>query len=351
MADPADSVKWIPVKKFNEWWSGIFFLVSPNEKFEKTSDDKSFLLRFAYLLTKNKVLSIEIFAASFLMTVLGILGAFYFRYLIDNVIYSNLPTSLVSISLAYLIVLIFQNLLTFARNNLLIFLGNKIDASLTLEYFNHILHLPLDFFVKRKSGEILSRISDIRTVKNALSSMSIGVILDSLMLVFGGIVLFTFSSSLVGVAIIPVILSAVIVLVFTKKFRELIRKRAVIEAEKYSHFVETVNGISTVKALSTERDSYDKAELKIIDTIKKDFSLSHLGNFQSTLQGFLTQAGNLAVYWYGSYLIMKGQPFSGRTYFVCDSAGILFRTLGQIDYIAAAVSGTFRSRKKTWRNS
>lgn len=330
VADPADSVKWIPVKKFNEWWSGIFFLVSPNEKFEKTSDDKSFLLRFAYLLTKNKVLSIEIFAASFLMTVLGILGAFYFRYLIDNVIYSNLPTSLVSISLAYLVVLIFQNLLTFARNNLLIFLGNKIDASLTLEYFNHILHLPLDFFVKRKSGEILSRISDIRTVKNALSSMSIGVILDSLMLVFGGIVLFTFSSSLVGVAIIPVILSAVIVLVFTKKFRELIRKRAVIEAEKYSHFVETVNGISTVKALSTERDSYDKAELKIIDTIKKDFSLSHLGNFQSTLQGFLTQAGNLAVYWYGSYLIMKGQLSLGELISFVTLLGYFLGPLGRL---------------------
>ncbi len=330
VADPADYVKWIPVKKFNEWWSGIFFLVSPNEKFEKTSDDKSFLLRFAYLLTKNKVLSIEIFAASFLMTVLGILGAFYFRYLIDNVIYSNLPTSLVSISLAYLVVLIFQNLLTFARNNLLIFLGNKIDASLTLEYFNHILQLPLDFFVKRKSGEILSRISDIRTVKNALSSMSIGVILDSLMLVFGGIVLFTFSSSLVGVAIIPVILSAVIVLVFTKKFRELIRKRAVIEAEKYSHFVETVNGISTVKALSTERDSYDKAELKIIDTIKKDFSLSHLGNFQSTLQGFLTQAGNLAVYWYGSYLIMKGQLSLGELISFVTLLGYFLGPLGRL---------------------
>ena len=312
IADPADSIKWIPLKQFNEWWSGIFFLIYPNQKFQKTSDDKSFLMRFSFLIYGNKILAAEIFAASFIMTMLGILGAFYFRYIIDEVIYSYLPTALVSVSLAYLVVIIFQSLLTFARNSLLIFLGNKMDTMLTLEYFKHILHLPLDFFMKRKSGEILSRLGDIGTIKNAMSSMSIGVLLDSMMLVFGGIVLFTFSSSLVGIAVIPVILSAVIVLAFSKKFKNLIYQRSIIEAEKYSLFVETVNGISTVKALSTERDSYDKSELKIIEAVKKDFSLSALSNFQGTLQGFLTQTGNLAVYWYGSYLIMKGRLSLGE---------------------------------------
>lgn len=312
IADPADSIKWISLKQFNEWWSGIFFLIYPNQKFQKTSDDKSFLMRFSFLIYGNKILAAEIFAASFIMTILGILGAFYFRYIIDEVIYSYLPTALVSVSLAYFVVIIFQSLLTFARNSLLIFLGNKMDTMLTLEYFKHILHLPLDFFMKRKSGEILSRLGDIGTIKNAMSSMSIGVLLDSMMLVFGGIVLFTFSSSLVGIAVIPVILSAVIVLAFSKKFKNLIYQRSIIEAEKYSLFVETVNGISTVKALSTERDSYDKSELKIIEAVKKDFSLSALSNFQGTLQGFLTQTGNLAVYWYGSYLIMKGRLSLGE---------------------------------------
>lgn len=120
-----------------------------------------------------------------------------------------------------------------------------METSLTLEYFNHILHLPLVFFTTRKSGEILSRLGDIGTIKNALSSMTIGVILDCIMLLFGGIVLFTFSSALVGVAVIPVVLSAILVLCFTKQFRKLIYHRSVLEAEKYSHFVETINGIST----------------------------------------------------------------------------------------------------------
>ena len=166
--------------------------------------------------------------------------------------------------------------------------------------------------MKRKSGEILSRLSDIGTIKNALSNMTVGVILDCVMLIFGGIVLFTFSSALVGIAIIPVILSALLVFLFSKQFKSLIYQRSVIEAEKYSHFVESINGISTIKALSTEFDAYDKAEIKIIQAIKKTFSLSNLGNLQGTLQNFLSQIGNLAVYWYGSWLIMQGQLSLGE---------------------------------------
>lgn len=312
IADPADSIHWVKAEDFYKWWSGVFFFISPNQNFEKTNDDKSFFQRFWYLLKNDRKLAISIFSASFILTVLGILGAFYFRYLIDDVIYSYLTQSLISVSIAYLIVLIFQSLLGFARTNLIIFLSNKMETSLTLEYFNHILHLPLDFFTTRKSGEILSRLGDIGTIKNALSSMTIGVILDCIMLLFGGIVLFTFSSALVGVAVIPVVLSAILVLCFTKQFRKLIYHRSVLEAEKYSHFVETINGIATVKALSTENESYDRAELKIIDTVHKDFSLSNLGNLQSTLQGFFSQAGNLAVYWFGSYLIMQGKLSLGE---------------------------------------
>ena len=312
IADPAINLSWIKLNTFFEWWTGVIFILSPNIHFEKTNDNKSFFQRFWYLVSQNKLLAAETFISSFVLTILGILCAFYFRFLIDEVIYSYLPTALTSISIAYLIVIIFQSILGFARNHLIIFLGNKMEASLSLEYFKHVLNLPLDFFTKRKSGEILSRFSDINAIKNALSSMSIGVLLDCIMLIFDGIVLFAFSSSLITIAAIPVILSAVLVLLFARKFRTLIYNRSIIEAEKYSHFVESINGIATIKALSAEDECYDKAELRIIDSVQRGFKLANLGNTQSTLQNFLTQTGNLAVYWYGSYLIMQGKLSLGQ---------------------------------------
>lgn len=306
VADPAEKISWLKMEAFKECWSGVFFVIEPIKGFEDNKEDKSFLSRFFYLVTENKSIVAQSIVASFLLTLLGILGAFYFRFLIDNVIYSFLKTALVTLSLGYLLAIIFQNILAYARNHLLMYLGNKLEASLLLSYFRHILKLPLDFFMKRKNGEILSRLSDIGSIKNALSGMTVGVILDCVMLLFGGTVLFLFSSSLVFIAMLPVVISGIMVVMFSRKFKSLIYSRAQVEAEKYSHFVESINGISTIKALSTEEDSYDKAELKIIDAVQKGFELANFSNIQSTIQTFLSQVGSLAVYWYGSVLIMNG---------------------------------------------
>lgn len=312
VADPADKISWIKKDQFMKWWSGVFFIIETVKGFEDNKEDKFFFSRFLYLIKEDKSMVAESIVASFLLTVLGILGAFYFRFLIDEVIYSFLKTALVAISLGYLIAIIFQNILGYARNHLLMYLGNKMEASLLLSYFRHILKLPLDFFMKRKNGEVLSRLSDISSIKNALSGITVGVILDCVMLLFGGIVLFIFSARLVLIAMIPVIISGIMVILFSRTFKRLIYSRAQIEAEKYSHFVESINGISTIKALSTEDDSYDKAELKIIDAVQKGFELAKFSNIQSTIQTFLSQTGNLIVYWYGSVLIMQGNMSLGE---------------------------------------
>ena len=330
VADPADRISWIKKELFMEWWSGIFFVLAPVKGFEDNREDKSFLSRFFYLVSEDKAIVAETLLASFLLTVLGILGAFYFRFLIDDVIYSFLKTALAAISLGYLIAIIFQNILGYARNHLLMYLGNKMEATLLLNYFRHILRLSLDFFTRRKNGEILSRLSDISSIKNALSGMTVGVILDCVMLLFGGIVLFMFSARLVFIAMIPVVISGIMVILFSRTFKRLIYSRAQIEAEKYSHFVESINGISTIKALSTEDDFYDKAEIKIIDAVQKGFELANFSNIQSTIQAFLSQVGSLAVYWYGSVLIMRGSMSLGELISFVTLLGYFLGPLGRL---------------------
>ncbi len=312
VANPAEKISWVKKDQFLQWWTGVFLSLAPTIEFEKNSEDKSFLARFLYLLKGSRSVVTLVIISSLFLTLLGILGAFYFRFLIDDVLYSHMKTTLVAISLGYLVAIIFQNILGYSRNHLVMFLGNKIEAKLLLNFFRHIMRLPLDYFVKRKDGEILSRLSDINSIKNALSAMTVGVILDSIMFIFGGIVLFAFSPKLVFVAMIPVILSGITVLLSSSTYKRLIYNRAAVEADKYSHFVESISGISTIKALSVENDSYGKAELKIIDSIQKGFSLNNFGNAIATVESFLSQIGNLVVYFYGSILIMRGDMSLGE---------------------------------------
>ena len=56
----------------------------------------------------------------------------------------------------------------------------------------------------------------------------------------------------------------------------------------------------------------------------------NLSNLQSTLQGFLSQIGSLAVYWYGSGLIMKGNLSLGELIYFVTLLGYFLGPLGRL---------------------
>lgn len=215
-------------------------------------------------------------------------------------------------SICYLIVIIFQTIINYCRNQIILYLGTKIDVSLLCDFFCHLLHLSLNFFSSRKTGEILSRINDAETVKEAVSSTTLGIIMDSLMLVMGGFFLFKMGLALLPVSIIPVILSSAIVWIYAKPFKRRIKTKSILEADKNASMYESINGISTIKGLATEEKAYLRVEEKIVSAAEEGLLLGNIGNFQRAIQDLISGVGTLAIYWLGSLMIFDGKITLGQ---------------------------------------
>jgi ABC-type bacteriocin transporter len=312
VGDPATGYEKMSRAEFNEQWTGVFFVMYPEQKFEKNKETRNLFDRFFYLVKPYGALLREVFLASLVLTILGVVGAFYYRFLIDEVLSSGLPTALLTMGIGMALIIIFQVLLGLSRTQLIISMSNKIDAALTFQYFGHVLKLPLDFFSKRKTGEILSRLNDVARIRQAISGTTLTILLDTMMLLIGGIFLFLFSFDLVFIAMIPVLLSTVVVWIYTKPYRKMIKEKAVTDAKKQSLFVESFNGISTIKALSSEEQIFLKAEGNIVESINQGLNIGFWGNVQSSIQGFLSKAGTLAVFWIGSMFILDGKMTLGE---------------------------------------
>jgi len=330
LGDPAfgyDKISWT---EFRERWSGIFFVMIPDDSFAQTKETKGLFERFLYLLKPHKSLLREVFLASIILTLLGVVGAFYYRFLIDEVLSSGLPEALLVMSIGMLMLIFFQVILEFSRNQLIVNMANKIDAVLILEYFNHVLKLPMEFFSKRKTGEILSRLGDTATIRQAISGTTLTILIDTLMLVIGGMFLFLFSTKLVVVAVLPVILSTILVWVYARPYRKMLKNKAIVDAEKHSTFVESINGIATIKALSTEETAFTKAEKHVVNSIERGLNISFWGNLQSAIQNFLTRGGNLSVFWAGSYFILQGEMSLGELISFNTLLGYFIGPLGRL---------------------
>ncbi len=346
IGDPAKGLIKKTIKEFKSEWTGIFFVLSPKEEFKFNKNSKNLLTRFLYLLKPHKKIIIEVLIASIFLSFLGIITAFYFRFLIDQVLYSGAKITLTVVSLAYLLVIIFQVLLNISRSQLMLYMSSKIEASLSFEYFEHVLHLPIDFFTSRKTGEILSRINDVHIIKQTLSSTGMNIILDSFMLIIGGSFLITSGGILVLIAIAPVIVSTIVIFLFIKPYQKKIKEKAIIDAEKYSGMVESVNGIGTIKALSSEDFTFERTEIRMVDSVKKGLEIGTLSNFENSIQKALSQLGTLSVYWIGSLKILNGSMSLGQLIAFSILSGYFLGPLGRLLTLQPALQEAYVSAER-----
>ena len=131
---------------FAKIWTGYVIFLNPSQEFKPEKGKGSVLFRFLPLLRPYTGILILSGVISILLIFFGIVGSFYFRYVIDEILFSNARITLTTISIGMLCIIVFQAILGALRNILLNHFAFRADLNLIFSYFIHILKLPLSFF-------------------------------------------------------------------------------------------------------------------------------------------------------------------------------------------------------------
>lgn len=323
IADPAKGiVKLTPEEFFGEeqeegkapqyMWSGVLILMVPDQNFEKGDDTQGLFQRFFHLLLPQKKLLLNVFVASLLITILGILGSFYYKVLIDDILSAGLVKTLHILSIGIILLNLFKVGLSAIRSHLLLYLSQKLDIALLLGYYRHVLKLPMNFFGTRKVGEIISRFNDASKVRDAISGATLTIMIDTIMAVAGGIILYTQNGYMFGVTLIVVLFYFIIVFSFNQWYKKLNQAQMESNSQLTSYMVESLNGIQTVKAYNAERRVNLETETKFIRLLRSIFKLSWVSNLQGSLVGFIELTGGIVILWVGAYHVIKGNLTIGQ---------------------------------------
>lgn len=292
-------------------WSGVLIILIKKETFKKGDETKGLFNRFFRLIIPQRKILLHVFIASLIYTLLGIIGAFYFKELIDSVLPDGLKKTLMALSLGMFFLSFFKVVLNAFRSHLLLYLSQKLDIALLLGYYRHILELPMNFFGTRKVGEIISRFNDAGEVRDAISSATLTIMIDTLMAIVGAIILFIQNSNLFLVAVIIVVLYVFIVLGFNKLYERLNRQQMENNAQLTSYMVESLNGIQTVKVYNAERKAYKETEIKFVKLLKSIFNINWVSNLQNSLKVFVETVGEVVILWIGSLSVINGEMTIG----------------------------------------
>jgi ATP-binding cassette subfamily B protein len=312
IADPANGIVRYTPEEFFKIWTGVLILMVPTVQFKKVDETQGLFSRFFALLKPQKRLIVHIFFVSLIFTVLGIISSFYFKFLMDSILPNGLVKTLNMFSIGIIVLYVFKVLLNTFRTQLLLYLSQNIDIPLMLGYYNHVIELPMNFFDTREVGEIISRFNDAARIREAISGATLTIMIDTLMVIVGGAILYSQNHMLFGITLIPVVLYAIIVWVFNNPLKNINRTMMENNAKLTSYLVESLNGIETVKAFNAEKKVNFETEKRFIKFVKSAFKNGWINNLQSSLKSVVKSVFGLVLLWVGANEVIHGRLSIGE---------------------------------------
>ena len=311
--DPADgAIHKMEHEEFKKQWTGVLVLIAPGEKFTVRNEKVSTSVRFWSLIKPNRSILLQSLIGALVFSVLGLAMSIYVGKLVDNVLPGGNMSLLNLLGVAMIIIIVLRLLLSFFQTIFILKTGQKIDATLILGYYQHLLKLPQTFFDNMRTGEIISRIGDAVKIRVFVNDVTISFVLNIFILLVSFAFMFTFFWKLALIMLLVVPLYTLIYYISNRLNRKV--QRTVMEraADLEAQLVESLNSAGTIKRFGLEDFSNLKTETRFINLLEIIYKSGLNSIFSSSSTSLISQLITILVLWVGAGYAIGSQITPGE---------------------------------------
>lgn len=301
--DPAKGMENISISEFLKIFTGYILIMEPIKKLPIYNDNNYLLNTIKEIIISNKKIIINLILLTLITTIFMCLYSYHFKIIIDKVIDTN-KLNLLIVVIIFAFVEVIKLVSEFLRNNLLLYLEQKIDLSIITNTINKIISLPYSYYKNRTTGEIITRVNDLFYVKNAISKIIVNIFLDIILVISAFIILFSINKTMTVYLIFVVIIYLILFRVFRNSIKQMTNKIQEDSATVNSSLVETISGYDTVKGLNLENAFKNKINKQYLNMINDNLIMSRINNYQEFLRDLFEGIIVLLVMYLGATYIM-----------------------------------------------
>ena len=268
------------------------------------------ILKYARPYTKSIIFA---FTCLLLTSMISLALPLIVRNMINAVVVLKNSDLLNSLTRDLVTIILFQAAFAITHNYILGFIGHRVTADFRIELFSHIQSLSLRFFQGRRVGEILSRMSsDITVIQNALVSIPVAVLRQTITLLGALAIIFYLNWKLTGLILLVLPPLMLFARIFGKRLRVLTEKLQDKIAQALVVLEEVASSIKIVKSYT--RESYEKKrfENEIESAFEQSIGKVRISSSFGPLILGLTFLVSTILIWYGGQQVMQGTTTPGE---------------------------------------
>ena len=305
-APEADPPVPVDEMRLSEVWDGETVLLRAERSMAEA--DPPFTMRWlaGIVLQERKHLR-DLLIGSFAISLLTIFPPLLVMQVVDRVLTHHSYSTLFLISMILLVAVAYETLLGYARRLIILVIGVRTDAKLSLHIFNRLIRLPLDYFERHPAGETMYKVGQINRVREFMTGKLMTTLLDMITLLVLLPLLFWLNATLAWFVLVCATLIMLVILAYLRPIRTIFAKVVAAETMKNAALGETIFGIKTVKSLALEPQRKALWDERTAEVGKWRMALGRLSNWPQTLVTPIERFMWMGVILVGAYLALSDE--------------------------------------------
>lgn len=235
------------------------------------------------------------------------------RNIIDEVLAAKNLVALNWIAFGILVLFFLRGVFSYLQGYLMSYIANRVIIDIRNEVYARVQRLSLRFFDTRKTGSLMSRLTnDIGALQTAIVNDFVNIVKESVILIGSvvGMVILHWRLTLLCVIIVPLV--SITIKYFGRKLKKSGHMMQERIADVTSHLQETIGGIRVVKSFF--REDYEIARFRQINQASFGAAMkaARQSNQLSPVVEFIAAIAVTAIIWYGGWSVIDGELTAGE---------------------------------------
>ncbi len=239
---------------------------------------------------------------------LGLLFPLVIRTLLNTILGQHNERLLNMVVVVLLAVFILQAVLGALQGYLVTSLGERLSFDLRTTLYRHLQHLPLSFFDSRRTGELISRVSnDVTVLQTSLTNNVLPIVSQVVMLIGSVVIAILINWRITLVIIVVGPLAGIISSRLGQRIRR--RTRGVQEGLGEAGVVleETLSAQRVVKAFAREDYEHERFNTRMGKSLREALKRAYTQSLLGPVNELIGFTAVVIVLWFGGREVLAGR--------------------------------------------
>lgn len=299
------------MEEVSKHFTGVALELRPSDDFESGKHRERLQLSQLWRrMTGFKRAIAQVLVLTLVLQAFVLASPYYMQVAIDNALPALDLDLLAVLAIGFGLFTLINAGASLLRSFVLLVAGTTLGFTLASNVARRLFRLPVDWFEKRHTGDILSRFQSVGPIQTMLTQGAVAAIVDGLMAILTLALMFWYSSLLATIGILAFVLYGIVRAVSFSFEQEAQEASIIAGGKEQSTLIETLRGMTTLRLFGREALRHALWQTKLTDSVNANVRMARIAIWQGTANALIFGLENILTIYLAISFVIEGSGFS-----------------------------------------